>query len=180
AARGAPPGSACAGVRRLRRRLLVLVVGAAAAVLGWGLFGEGSGAPALVGRPEVVDADTLAIGSARVRLAGLDAPEAAQTCARGGVAWACGQDATLALRRFLQAETVRCVPEGRDRFDRILARCWAGDADIGAWLVREGLAVAYTRYSWRYLPEQAEAWWHGRGLWGGSFDSPEDWRRNHR
>jgi endonuclease YncB( thermonuclease family) len=127
----------------------------------------------------VVDADTLVVAGARVRLDAADAPEARQICERGGVAWACGRDAAEALRHFIGGRDVRCERRGRDRFDRVLALCRVGSEDIGAWLVGEGLAVAYTRYSLRYVPQEWLARLRGRGIWGGQFENPEDWRRRH-
>jgi endonuclease YncB( thermonuclease family) len=168
-------------MRRWRpRRILIglvlaLLAGGAALV---GLDGTpGSRRADLIGRPTVVDADTLVVAGARVRLDAADAPEARQTCERGGITWACGRDATEALRQFIGGREVRCEPRGRDRFDRVLGLCRVGTEDIGAWLVSEGLAVAYTRYSLRYLPQEWVARWHGRGMWGGRFERPEDWRR---
>ena len=84
-----------------------------------------------------------------------------------------------ALRAFLRDRPVACTASGHDRYGRVIGRCSVGGEDLGAWLVSEGLAVAYTRYSWRYLPQEARARWEGRGLWGGRFDTPEDWRRQH-
>lgn len=131
----------------------------------------------LRGPAGVTDADSLLVDGRAVRLEGLDAPEARQTCTRQGAAWPCGQDASAALRLFIGPREVACEARGEDRFGRTLGRCWAGREEINAWLVREGWAVAYTRYSWRYLPQQVLAWWEGRGLWQGSFEAPEDWRR---
>jgi endonuclease YncB( thermonuclease family) len=133
--------------------------------------------PAHAGLVRVIDGDTISLAGQRIRLEGLDAPELAQACTRDGVTWPCGRDAALALNQRLQGRTVTCIVSGQDRFDRNLARCHDAGGDIGAWLVQEGLAVAATRYSWRYLPEEIAARWHGRGLWAGSFDRPEDWRR---
>jgi endonuclease YncB( thermonuclease family) len=169
-------------MRRLSRRGLrapLLLAGLAlVALLAW-LRPEG-GPPAqaaLAGYAVVTDGDTLVLNGQRLRLEGVDAPESAQTCERSGVPWPCGADATLALRLFLHGKVLRCEDRGRDRFGRILARCWVGDQDLGAWLVREGWAVAYTDFSWRYLPQEAQARWEGRGLWGGRFERPSDWRR---
>ncbi|MGG2475553.1 thermonuclease family protein, partial [Rhizobium sp. BR5] len=46
-----------------------------------------------VGRFFVIDGDTLSKGSERFRLLGIDAPELAQTCLRGGESWPCGAEA---------------------------------------------------------------------------------------
>lgn len=165
-------------MRRPRRLALVALIAVAALVVAlW----ERRGAPPvdayITGHASVTDADTITIGRERIRLDGIDAPELAQMCERAGVPWPCGRDAAQALRGKLAGQAIRCAAHGRDRFDRMLARCWLGETDIGGWLVSEGLAVAYTRYSWRYAADELTARWHRRGIWGGSFVTPEDWRR---
>lgn len=167
----------------MRRRvgplpLLVLALAAFSAVLALVLPQE-SGAE-IAGPATVVDGDTLTVAGSRIRLHGVDAPEASQVCTRDGLPWRCGADVTEALRQFLRGKQVACTPIERDRFRRIVARCRAGGEDIGAWLVREGLAVAYTDFSWRYLPHEWQARWEGRGLWGGSFETPAAYRRSAR
>jgi endonuclease YncB( thermonuclease family) len=168
--------------RRGPAALLLLLVGLLSAG-GFALVLLDSSAPAteVAGPAQVADADTIAVAGRIIRLHGVDAAELRQTCRRqDSSAWPCGQMAAAALALRLGGETVRCRLLGTDRFHRALGRCWAGGDEINAWLVREGWAVAYTRYSWRYLPQQAMAWWEGRGLWQGSFDTPEEWRRSHR
>ena len=76
------------------------------------------------------------------------------------------RDAVRAIAREVRGATVAT-----------LARCHAGGESINAWMVREGWATAYLRYSVAYRPEQIVAWWHGSGLWAGSFEAPEDHRR---
>ncbi len=162
-------------LRKPRRRWLALV---GAGLLGLALLTLlPERAETLAGEARVVDGDTIAVAGRRIRLVGLDAPEARQTCTRAGTPWPCGAEATAALREALDGRAVTCTAAGRDRYDRILGTCTAGGQDVGAWMVREGWAVAYTAYSWRYLPEEATARWHGRGLWSGEFERPEDWRR---
>ncbi|WP_372002064.1 thermonuclease family protein [Tistrella mobilis] len=46
---------------------------------------------------------------------------------------------------------------GRDRYRRALALCQANGEDLGARLVRDGLALAYRRYSGLYLTPEADA-----------------------
>ena len=131
--------------------LVVLLLAGLAALLP-----QGEAEPSVAGPAQVVDGDTLAVAGQRVRLHGVDAPEANQLCERGGQPWRCGADATEALRAFLAGRPVACTPVDRDRFGRIVARCAVEGQDLGAWLVGQGLAVAYTDYSWRYVP--AEFW----------------------
>jgi endonuclease YncB( thermonuclease family) len=139
-----------------------------------------TGPARIIGVAQVVDGDTLTVAGQRIRLHGVDAPEARQMCEREGQPWRCGADATMALRAFLVGREVACTPLDRDRFDRVVARCRAGETDIGAWMVGEGMAVAYAEYSWRYMPEELRARLDKRGLWGSEFDMPAAWRREQR
>jgi endonuclease YncB( thermonuclease family) len=172
------------GARRSKRwGVLLLLVGVGAALFATLPRGTqpGPSRADLVGPAIVLDGDTIIVERERIRLDGMDAPELAQRCEINGVAWACGIDARDALALFLQEHRVACVARGRDRYGRMLAHCYAGEQDVGGWMVGEGLAVAYTRYSWRYVPEELRARWHRRGLWASQFELPEEWRqRNQR
>jgi len=140
------------------------------------LFGGRGQAPALSGPAVVQDGDTIMVGGHRIRLHGVDAPELDQTCMRSGMAWPCGREAALALARRVQGREVSCRGVELDRYGRLVARCSVDGESLNGWLVREGWAVAYRRYSNDYLLEEWTAWWHGRGLWAGTFDPPEVWR----
>lgn len=136
-----------------------------------------TGSPTWTGPASVTDGDTIEIERQRIRLHGIDAPESDQVCERDGRPWHCGAEAAAALRARIRGHVLTCRELDRDRFGRAVARCRAGGQSVNAWMVREGYAVAYLRYSWAYLPEQIEAWWHGRGLWAGRFEHPEDFRQ---
>jgi len=47
-------------------------------------------------------------------------------------------------------------------------------------MVEFGHAVAYVKYSKKYLPFQRKAKNEKRGIWSGKFDMPEDWRRKNK
>lgn len=136
----------------------------------------------LVGRASVIDGDTIEIHGERIRLEGIDAPESAQPCIHRetGQNWRCGQRAALWLDDLIGARPVTCTSAGADRYRRVLAHCSVGGRDIGAAMVRNGWAMAYTRYSDRYEPEEAEARKAGVGIWQTEFDPPWDWRRSRR
>ncbi len=51
---------------------------------------------------------------------------------------------------------------------------------MGEWLVREGLALAYRRYSLDYVDEKADAQAARRGIWASEFVPPWEWRRGKR
>lgn len=134
----------------------------------------------LVGRSSVIDGDTLEIHGQRVRLEGIDAPESRQMCDRHGQAWRCGQRAALALADWIGSRPVACRSRGKDRYGRLLARCSVAGADMQAWLVLNGHALAYRRYSTDYVPQEERAQAAGAGLWSGRFIAPWDWRRGER
>lgn len=128
----------------------------------------------------VIDGDTLEVRDQRIRLHGIDAPESAQTCEAAGKAWRCGQQASLALADRIGRLPVRCESNGRDRYGRAIAVCRLGETDLNRWMVREGWALAYRRYSTDYVKEENEATQAGRGIWRGHFVPPWDWRRGDR
>jgi endonuclease YncB( thermonuclease family) len=120
---------------------------------------------ALAGRASVIDGDTLEIRGMRVRLVGIDAPESDQTCLDAAEqSWRCGQRAALALADRIGAATVTCEGDERDRYERLLAVCQARGEDLGAWLVSEGLALAYRRYSKAYIGQENAARAAKRGV----------------
>ena len=46
-------------------------------------------------------------------------------------------------------------------------------------MVESGFAVAYVRYSKKYLQSEKKAKNLKKGMWAGEFDRPEDWRRKY-
>lgn len=129
------------------------------------------------GFAEAVDGDTLRLSGTRLRLKGLDAPEYAQTCERDGGAVPCGRESAAALRRLLAKAPVACLSAENDRYGRPLVVCRQAGVDIGAELVRSGMAVSF--YG-GYRREEAEARAGRVGLWSGYFEQPADWRRRSR
>lgn len=130
------------------------------------------------GPARVIDGDTLEVGGQVIRLDGIDAPESGQPCrATDGRVWNCGAEATGALGRMV-ADGVTCRGSSRDRYDRLIATCFAAGREINADLVRGGHALAFRRYSLRYVPEEVEARQARAGLWAGSFEAPWDFRRD--
>ena len=133
--------------------------------------------------PVAIDGDTLAVapGAPHVRLDGIDAPELRQLCFDGeGRPWRCGLAAALALEAMITGRAVTCATQSHDRYGRDVAICATDAGELNAAMVREGWAVDYTRYSHgRYAAEEAEARAAKRGIWRGSFDRPETFRKKH-
>ena len=136
--------------------------------------------PALSGLARVVDGDTLNVDRVRVRLHGIDAPESAQRCRASGRLWPCGQDATRALARRIGGRPVACEERDRDRYGRVVAVCTVAGRDLNRWMVAEGWAFAYRRYSRDYVAAEFRARAARRGIWRGEAVAPWDWRRGKR
>lgn len=127
----------------------------------------------IYGHARVTDGDGLVIDGQRIRLYGVDAFELRQNCG----AYACGRGSANALADLIGGRPVACVQMDRDRYGRIVAVCEADGRDLGAAMVRQGHAVAYTRYSYRYVLEERAARRENAGAWAHDFIFPEDWRR---
>ena len=129
------------------------------------------------GVPRIVDGDTLAIGSIKFRLEGIDAPDTDQVCLNAnGVHWTCGIDARDQLSAHIAGREIKCSSHGIDAYRRALATCYLANEDLNGWLVQEGWALAYLKYSSKYIRVEEDARTQQRGLWAGAFIAPWDWR----
>jgi endonuclease YncB( thermonuclease family) len=129
--------------------------------------------PPLVGRASAVDGDTLRLGSTRIRLVGLDAPELDQVCTdAAGATWTCGEAARSALGQIVAGGPVSCASQGYDQYGRVLARCRVAGTDAGARIVAQGLAIA----NGDYVSEERAAREGKLGMWRGTFATPRSWR----
>ena len=130
------------------------------------------------GYARVIDGDSLVIGATEMRLDGIDAPEGRQDCERDGGRWPCGEVSAMGLRALVSAGPTRCTGDVRDDYGRLVARCRTEDGtDINRRMVELGHAVAYRRYSQRYVDAENSARAARRGIWAGRFEMPWDWRR---
>ncbi|MBE0530264.1 MAG: thermonuclease family protein [Rhodospirillales bacterium] len=131
-----------------------------------------------IGVASVIDGDTIEVHGQRIRLHGIDAPESRQACrAAGGGEYRCGQQAALALAERIGRRVVRCEGLDVDRYKRVIAVCRLDGTDLNAWMVSEGLALAYRQYSRDYIDQEDAAKAARRGLWAGTFRPPWEWRK---
>ena len=140
----------------------------------------GSAADPIIGQASVIDGDTIEIHGQRIRLHGIDAPEAGQTCRVKGETVRCGQQASNSLDTKVGDQVVTCDPKDRDRYGRVVAVCSAGGEDLNAWMVSQGLALAYRQYSTDYVRQEEAASKAKAGVWRGEYVAPWDWRRGQR
>ena len=139
-------------------------------------------ADVISGLARVTDGDTIRIKNERIRLHGIDAPELRQKCGtETGEPYQCGNSAAEKLREAIDNRPVDCQFFERDRYNRIIGTCFnAAGKNIQSWMVKGGWAVAYRRYSTRYVKEENAAREAKRGIWRGMFAMPWSWRRQNR
>lgn len=131
----------------------------------------------IVGIARVSDGDTLKIAGERLRLHGIDAPEKKQSCrTEHGVVWKCGIWASESLKMLVEGKPVSCVWDNRDNYKRPIAQCQVNGRDIGAVLVKNGVALAYRKYSMAYVDQESYAARNDIGLWSGSIQQPQTYR----
>ena len=140
----------------------------------------------IAGVPKVVDGDTVHIKSYKIRLEGIDAPEIKQKCKKHFLQivffnfqkdYYCGQISKKKLLQKIGNKPIKCILLGKDRYKRYLAKCFKGSINLNRWMVRNGYAVAYRKYSKLYIRDENFAKEEKLGLWRGTFIEPEKWRK---
>ncbi|HHB83421.1 MAG TPA: thermonuclease family protein [Devosia sp.] len=131
----------------------------------------------LSGHARASDGDSLRLGEERIRILGIDAPELDQTCTnQSGTDWACGRASKEYLVQALARGPVKCIWDARDKYGRILATCDIDGQDIGAMMIKAGMAVSY----YDYRAEETVARSQHVGIWSGDFLTPRQWRDGQR
>ena len=143
----------------------------------------------IIGIPKIVDGDTIYINNYKIRLEGIDAPEMKQKCKKEKFKissiigftfyedYYCGEHSKENLEAKVKGSNIKCISFNKDRYKRYLAKCFKGEINLNRWMVRNGHAVAYRRYSKEYIPDEDFAKENKLGLWQGKFLKPEKWRK---
>ncbi|WP_430415289.1 thermonuclease family protein [Parasphingorhabdus sp.] len=132
------------------------------------------------GIAEVVDGDTIRLDNKLVRLFGIDAPEKSQKCGVGDDITMCGHRSTAVLQKMAGGQIVECVKQSNDQYGRDVAICYSSGVDIGRQMVRTGWALAYRKYSYKYVEDEELAKRALLGVWKGEFKRPAEWRSDRR
>ena len=139
------------------------------------------------GIAKVTDGDTIRIKGKKIRFFGIDAPEKKQQCKKPWLTisfisfskdYPCGQISTDKLKKKINNKLLICKWSNKDRFKRYIAECFKDKTNINAWMVRNGHAVAYRKYSKKFVSQEIFAKKEKLGLWSGTFMMPWDYRKN--
>ena len=138
------------------------------------------------GLAKVIDGDTIIIDKKKIRFFGIDAPEKSQKCKKAWLSisfltfnkdYFCGEISTDKLKNKINNKFIICKWKNKDRYKRLIAECFKDKTNINAWMVRYGHAVAYRKYSKRYIVQENLAKKDKLGLWSGTFEMPWDYRK---
>jgi len=146
----------------------------------WLGSGDAKAEETFTGPAIVTDGDTIKINNTKIRIHGIDAPESKQTCKLPDKIIRCGAMATSEMKKLVNGNKITCQQTDTDRYGRVVAICHANGVDVGQRLIQAGWAVAYRRYSTRYVADEDAARSAKLGMWQGQFVKPWDWRRGGR
>jgi len=142
----------------------------------------------------VKDGDTFVVGGKVVNLYGIDAPEFKQQCeyyninTKKNSLYSCGESAKEYLKRKINLKNIKCDVKDEDKYGRFISICYIQkydkktkkyieDLDVNRDLILNGYAVAYTKYSKKYVKEEYDAKKKKKGIWNGDFIRPEKYRK---
>ena len=126
----------------------------------------------------VVDGDTIKLGDVKIRFSGIDAPEINQTCVASEGKVACGKISRDILITKVTNNKISCTDEGKDFYGRVLGECFVNGESLSRYLVREGFAFAYRKYSDKFISDEEYAKSNRLGMWSMKFQYPWDYRKN--
>ena len=127
---------------------------------------------------KIIDGDTIILNSEKIRFYGIDTPEIKQTCTnKYRQTYSCGVKATLELKKIIGSRKVSCIKKTKDRYKRSISICYVDGKDINSLMVKKGWALAYRKYSKKYVKDEVIAKSNKAGMWSGDFIAPWKWRR---
>ncbi len=127
---------------------------------------------------KIIDGDTIHLNGEKIRFSGIDTPEIKQTCTKNSEIIKCGILAKELLIKIIANNKINCVREGKDRYKRTLAECFVNDLSLSRYLVKNGYAFAYRKYSKKFIVDEDFARLNKLGIWSMKFEYPWDWRKN--
>ncbi len=126
---------------------------------------------------KIVDGDTIHLNGEKIRFMGIDTPELKQSCLKEGIKNPCGVTAKQLLIDKIGNNNVECISEGKDQYKRTLAECFVNNESLSRYLVRNGYAFAYRKYSKKFVADEDYARINKLGMWSMEFDYPWNYRK---
>ena len=126
---------------------------------------------------KILDGDTIHIEKVKYRFHGIDAPEISQICKVNNKNIKCGELSKQKLIEKIGNKKVNCKKVAIDRYKRVVAECYVNDESLSKYLVKNGYAFAYRRYSKKFVEDENFAKKKKLGLWSMDFQYPWDFRR---
>ncbi|MAH82954.1 MAG: hypothetical protein CBB68_00355 [Rhodospirillaceae bacterium TMED8] len=98
---------------------------------------------------EVRDGDTIKVGPIPIRLRGISAPELNEPF---------GLQSKVFMINLVKGKRIRCNLNGHKTYDRFVGICYFGGSDIGAAVIKAGLALDCPRFSHgKYIKIESKA-----------------------
>ena len=139
------------------------------------------------GKAVIIDGDTIKINGQAIRFGGIDAPESfyrgkKQECYLNEKKVFCGELSKQKLKEKISSNIVSCIKEEKkDRYQRIIAECFINGESLSSFMVRNGYAFDYKRYSNRkYAQDEEYAKINKLGIWKMKFEYPWEWRKKNK
>ena len=133
----------------------------------------------------ITDGDTIKISNQKIRLFGIDAPEMKQKCKKPfiSISFLTLNKAkelliTNKLKKKIFNKEISCVVTNKDRYGRFIGECFYKNMNINSWMVQNGYALAYLKYSKKFQNQELIAKKNKLGIW--QFEKPWDWRKKNR
>ena len=115
------------------------------------------------GKAIIIDGDTIKIKNEKIRFGGIDTPERNQT----------GHEfSKKKLKEKIARNIVTCVREkNKDYWGRTVAECFVNGESISSFMVKNGYACDYVKYSKKkYAKDEEDAKTKKLGIWKMEFD----------
>ena len=125
----------------------------------------------------IIDGDTIHLNGDKIRFSGIDTPEINQMCKKDEVDIPCGEMAKELLIKKIGNTVPICILEDKDQYGRLLGECYIEKESLSSYLVKEGFAFAYTRYSKKFVEDEQFAIKNKSGMWSMDFIFPWDFRK---
>ena len=113
-------------------------------------FAQSSEKKIVKGKAIIVDGDTIKINNEKIRFGGIDAPE------RSVIGYKLSKEK---LKEKIGNNFVTCIREkNKDYWNRTVAECFINDESLSSYMVKNGYACDYVKYSKKkYAKEQEYA-----------------------